>query len=196
MRPSNHHRSPLLSIPLNIPSFTLMPSNIPSMNSKNALRELQSMVNQTTSINKHLLLGAGAPRSISSEPWLRQSNWLPFKLVSLPPGIRSFRFAGHWMYGIPIHDLYAVCLSAELTCNANCPVANGGTRGSTEPYSSYPEKDKLGRATREILETSRIERLEQLGEMKKKGRGQGEYRSSSQFSGGRYLWTLGSLNRT
>ena len=75
-----------------------------------ALCELQWMVNHTTSINQHLLLDPGAPRSICSEPWLRQSNWHPIKIILLPPDMRPFRFAGH-----PIHTMYAVCLIAELT---------------------------------------------------------------------------------
>lgn len=73
------------------------------------------MGNHTTSIDQHLLLEPDAPRSICSEPLLRQSNWYPIKRIPLTPDMLPFRFAGH-----PIHAMYAVCPIAELTdCSDN-----------------------------------------------------------------------------
>ena len=61
-------------------------------------------------VNNHLLLDTGAPKTICSEDWLRQSNWIPTTKIPLPESVKPFRFAGQH-----VKPLYAACLVAEVT---------------------------------------------------------------------------------
>lgn len=60
--------------------------------------------------NEHLFLDTGAPRSICSEKWLRNSQWIPLEKVELSARTPPFRFASH-----PVCALYGVKIAATIT---------------------------------------------------------------------------------
>lgn len=57
-----------------------------------------------------MLLDTGAPRSICTETWLEELNWIPNKKIALPEDIPPFKFAEH-----PVKALYGACFNALIT---------------------------------------------------------------------------------
>lgn len=58
-----------------------------------AMRE--PVFHSTVSINRHMLLDTGAPRSICTGTWLQESKWLPYKTIDLSEDTTPLKFAGH-----------------------------------------------------------------------------------------------------